>query len=254
MTKGAMFRHCLLLLLVSLLLSCSTGYQLSKSNRADYPIDSKLAADSVIIKAYLPYKGQLEAEMNQVIAHSAVLMSKKSSDTLPESLLSNFFADAVMHQALKIDPDIDFAIPSTKGGLRVDLPKGDITVSNIFELMPFENEVVVYEVNGLQVRRLLDFIASTSGQPITGFRMQIKDKKLFNATYKGQPFEDNRIYKVMTSDYIGGGGDKVPVFKEILNRKILGLRVRDALMKEVKEKEAGGQLLDPVLDGRIIKL
>jgi len=254
MTKKTILRHCLPLLFAALLFSCSTGYRLSKSNRADYPIDSQLAADSVIIKTYLPYKAQMEAEMRQVIAHSAVLMSKKSSDTLPESLLSNFFADAVMHQALKLDANIDFAIPSTKGGLRVDLPKGNITVSNIFELMPFENEVVVYDVSGVQVRQLLDFIASTNGQPISGFQMQIKDKKLLSATYKGKPFEDNKTYRIMTSDYIGGGGDKVPVFKDITSRKAIGLKVRDALMKEVKEKEAAGELLNPVLDNRIIKL
>lgn len=254
MTKETIFRHCLPILFATLLLSCTTIYQVNRSNRADYPIDAKLAADSVIIKAYMPYKAQMEAEMNQVIAHSAVLMSKKSSDTLPESLLSNFFADAVMHQAIKLDPNIDFAIPSTKGGLRVDLPKGEITVSNIFELMPFENEVVVYDITGIQVRQLLNFIASTNGQPITGFQMQIKDKKLFSATYKGKPFEDNKIYRIMTSDYIGGGGDKVPVFKEIATGKAIGLKIRDALMKEVKETEAAGQLLNPVLDGRIVKL
>ncbi|RZK80787.1 MAG: hypothetical protein EOO92_06925 [Pedobacter sp.] len=234
--------------------ACSTSYKLEKTNREAYHVDKDVSADSSIIKTYLPYKAQMEAEMNQVIGHSAVLMSKKSSDTLPESLLSNFFSDAVMNQALKIDPTIDFGIPSTKGGLRVDIPKGEITVSNIFETMPFENETVVYQLTGIQVKELLNFVASTNGQPVVGLQLKIKDKKLVDVKIKGKDLDPAETYKVLTSDYIGGGGDKVPVFKDIALRKTLGLKIRDALLKEVKEKEAAGQLLSPKLDGRITKL
>lgn len=235
-------------------LGCSTGYQLSKSNRKEYVIDQKTGADSAVIRAYLPYKAKMEAEMNQVIGHSAILMSKKSSDTLPESLLSNFFADAVMYEAKKVDPSIDFGIPSTKGGLRVDLPKGNVTVSNIFELMPFENEVVVYQLSGQQVKDLLDFVAATNGQPVTGLQLKIKDRKLMTAKVNGQEIDPAKTYRVLTSDYIGGGGDKVPVFKDIKVRKSLGLKIRDALMGYVREMEAQGKLLSSSLDGRIVKL
>src|SRR5687768_14322830 len=111
-----------MLLVLSLLYACSSGYKVVKSGRPDYSINKEIVADSAIIKTYLPYKVKMDAEMNRVISRSAMLMSKKSSDTLPESLLSNFFADAVARQALKLAPAIDFAMPSTKGGLRVDLP------------------------------------------------------------------------------------------------------------------------------------
>lgn len=244
----------LLIVVISFNIGCRSNYQLSKSNRFEYPINAAMAVDSNVIKTYLPYKSQMEAEMNQVIAHSAVLMSKKSSDTLPESLLSNFFADAVMHEAKKINPDIDFGIPSTKGGLRVDLPKGDITVSNIFETMPFENETVVYELNADQVRQLLEFVASTNGQPAVGLQMTIKDKKLVDFKINGKALDARRKYKVLTSDYIGGGGDKVPVFKEIKTRQTLGLKIRDALMNYVKELESKGKLIHPILDRRILIL
>jgi len=242
------------LLSVLLAFGCSPGFQLSKSNRTGYAIDQKMAVDSAIVRFYLPYKAKMEAEMSQVIGHSAVLMSKKSSDTLPESLLSNFFADAVMREAKKRDPSIDFGMPSTKGGLRVDLPKGDVTVSNIFELMPFENETVVYTLTGRQVMELLDFVASTNGQPVTGISLKIKDLKLLEAKVNGQEIDPDKTYRVLTSDYIGGGGDKVPVFKDIKDRKILGLKIRDALMDYVREMETQGKLLNSSLDGRIVKL
>lgn len=238
-------------LLVSLGFSCSSGYQLSKSNRTGYAINGMIAVDSAILKTYLPYKMQLDAEMNKVIGQSAMAMSKKSSDTLPESLLSNFFADAVMEQAIKIDSAIDFAIPSTKGGIRVDLPKGAVTVSNIFELMPFENELVVCTIRGTEARRLLEFIASTNGQPVSGLRMKIKDKKPVDVLINGRTFDADTNYRVLTSDYVSNGGDNTLGFKDPIEKKVLGLKVRDALINYVKENQATGKLITAKLDGRI---
>ena len=244
-------RCCFLLLTLLFAASCSMHYQLTESRRIDYAINSSLNPDSSIINTYLPYKSQLDAEMTKVIGHSAMLMSKKSSDTLPESLLSNFFADAVMEQAKKIDPNIDFAIPSTKGGIRVDLPKGPIMVSNIFELMPFENELVVCTIKGTEARRLLEFIAASNGQPVAGLQMKIENKQPVQVSIDGQPFDINRNYRVLTSDYVSNGGDNTLGFKDPIEKKILGLKVRDALMNYVKEKHAEGKTITAQLDGRI---
>nr|WP_084407151.1 5'-nucleotidase [Pedobacter panaciterrae] len=247
------FRNYLALSIVLLVASCSSGYKLVKTNRAEYNVNKDLAVDSSIIKTYLPYKVQLDAEMNKVIGHSASQMSKKSSDTLPESLLSNFFSDAVLEQALKSDQNIDFALPSTKGGLRVDFPKGNVTVSNVFELMPFENQLMIFTLKGTDVKQILDFIASTNGQPVARLQMKIVDKKPVDVLVNGKPFDVNKTYRVLTCDYIGGGGDNVPAFKNATDTKVLGLKVRDALMNYVKETEAAGKTINPKLDGRITK-
>jgi 2',3'-cyclic-nucleotide 2'-phosphodiesterase (5'-nucleotidase family) len=248
-----LFRNYLGLSVVLLLVSCSSGYKLVKANRAEYSVNKELAVDSSIIKTYLPYKVQLDAEMNKVIGHSAAQMSKKSSDTLPESLLSNFFSDAVLKQALKYDQDIDFALPSTKGGLRVDFPKGEVTVSNVFELMPFENQLIIFTLKGSDVQQILNYIASTNGQPVARLQMKIVDKKPVDVQVNGKLFDVNKTYRVLTSDYIGGGGDNVPAFKNAIEQKAIGLKIRDALMNYVKETEAEGKTINPKLDGRIIK-
>lgn len=235
----------------ALLISCSSSYHLVKSNRNDYPINENSPVDSSIVKTYLPYKAKLDEEMNQVLGQSAVLMSK--IDTVPENLLRNFFSDACLEQALKIDPSIDFAMPSTKGGIRVDVPKGPIRLTNIFELMPFENELIVFKLKGTDVEELLNFIASTGGQPIAGFRMKIKNGKAADVFIGGKAFDVNREYRVLTSDYIAGGGDRVESFKHPLDKRVLNLRVRDALINSVKQATAKGQTINPKLDGRITK-
>lgn len=242
-----------LFLVMPFLCACGSGYQLVRSGRTDYSINKEIAADSAIIKTYLPYKTKMDAEMNRVIGHSAVLMSKKSSDTLPESLLSNFFTDAVMQQALKIDPAIDFAMPSTKGGLRVDLPKGDITVANIFELMPFENQLFVFTLKGSDMQRLLNFIAVSNGEPVAKLKMKIVDHKPDDVWINGNKFDVSKSYRVLTTDYISGGGDGTQGFENQIDKKTLGLKVRDALLNYVKESQAAGKLINSKLDGRITK-
>ncbi|MES2829402.1 MAG: 5'-nucleotidase C-terminal domain-containing protein [Bacteroidota bacterium] len=236
-----------------LITGCASGYKLTKTDRSEYNINNTLTVDSAIIKTYLPYKAQMEAEMSQVIGHSAVLMSKKENDKNPESLISNFFADASFQQALKIDPTIDFAMPSTKGGIRVDIPAGAITMSHIFETMPFENEFLVFTLSGKDVQDLLNFIAVNNGEPVAGLKMTIFNGEPTQVYIGGKAFDPAKNYRVLTTDYIAGGGDKFQSFKQPIDKKTLGLKVRDALVNYVKEQEALGKSINPKLDGRITK-
>lgn len=241
------------LLTVLSFLACKSNYQIAQAKRTEYNINSSLEVDSTIIKTYTPYKLKMEAEMNQVIAHSNVLMSKVESDKNPESLLSNFFADATFFEAKKIDSNIDFAMPTTKGGLRVDIPKGEVTMSNIFETMPFENELIVFTLSGADVQDLINTIAVNNGEPTSGLKMKIVERKPVNVLINDKAFDPSKTYRVLTTDYIAGGGDNYQSFKKPLDKKILGLKVRTALINYVQSLERDGKRINPTLDGRITK-
>lgn len=231
------------------LLSCSSGYQVVRSERSGYAINSGLPADSAVIRAYLPYKKRMDETMNSVIGYSSVPLTKTAIGG--ESVLGNFFSDAALSQARKIQPDIDFAMPSTNGGLRNDLPEGAITLANVFELMPFENELIVYELDGQAVQNLLNYIARTGGQPVSGITLQIKSGKPSQVLIGGRPFDPARHYQVLTSDYIAGGGDGVTSFQAPVRRQITGLKIRDALVQFIKEKQAGHEKIYAHTDNRI---
>ena len=235
----------------SLLGSCTTKYELVKSNREEYKISSDVAVDSTIIKTYLPYKAKLDAEMNEIIGETDVILSKGSS--LPESVLGNFFADAVFNQVKKLEPKVDFVFPTTKGGLRNDIGKGQIKVSNIFELMPFENQLVMFNLKGNDVLKVVNYIAASNGQPVSGLKFNIKDKQAENIEINGKAFDKNANYWVVASDYIASGGDDATGFATPISRKNIGLLVRDALLNEVKDFKAAGKSINTKLDGRITK-
>lgn len=236
---------------VAFLSSCTTHYAITKSNREEYAVNDKIAVDSAIIKTYLPYKIALDNEMNSVIGYTEVALVKRSE--LPESILGNFFADAVFNQAKKVQPNIDFALPSTNGGLRNDIAKGAIKVSNVFELMPFENETVVFTLKGKDVFEILKFIAASGGQPVAGLKMKIKNNLPENIFINGKEFDINKDYMVLTSDYIASGGDNSKGFSNPIEKKVLGLKIRDALLKEVSDVQLQGKKINTTLDGRITK-
>lgn len=249
MYKPAHLRLLLFGLAPFFLFSCSSSYQVVKSSRSEYAISNDVPTDSTVIRKYMPYKLRLDSQMNGVIGYSDVALTKKSEDG--ESILGNFFCDAVLAEARKIDPRIDFTMPSTNGGLRNDLPYGAIKLSNVFELMPFENELLTFEIKGTDVQALLDFIANTGGQPVAGIKMKITDHKPADVMINGKPFDAGKNYYVLTSDYISGGGDGINCFRNPVSRKILGLKIRDALIQYIKGKQAGGEKISSKLDRRI---
>lgn len=239
----------LLLFITVSSLGCRSHYGLTSANRDKYVINDQLPVDSAIVQKYMPYKQQVEAQMSSVIGQSARELTKP--DNQPETLLANFFSDAVLSEGKKIDPSIQFTVPSTKGGLRTSLPAGDIRLSNIFELMPFENEMVVLKVKGSDVEQLLNFIAQTGGQPVAGIRMKIVSQKPVEVLIDGQPFDKEKTYTILTSDYLAGGGDNTLGMKNPLEKKVLGLKLRDALINYIKTSTASGKIIDAQLDGRI---
>ena len=234
-----------------LLSACNSQYHIARANRVQYRMDAAQAVDSGIIKDYEPFKRQLDAQMNAVIGRSAQPLTK--SYEAPETLLGNFFSDAVLQQAGKLTDSIDMAMTTTKGGLRNDLPAGDIRLSAVFELMPFENELVLLRLRGSDVQSLLNFIAKAGGEPVSGLRMTISGGQPANVMIHGQPFDPGRTYRVLVSDYIAGGGDNTLGLGNPLDKRTLGLKIRDALISYIKEQTAEGKEINAKLDGRITK-
>lgn len=245
------FKNLYLFALLLGLGACHSTTHIVKSNRTTYPINAKSKVDSAIIKTYLPYKNSLDQEMSRVIGYSEVELTKTSD--LPESVIGNFFADAVANQVKKIVPQVDFVFPTTKGGIRNDVAKGPITVAQVFEMMPFENQLVLFELKGTDVAKILKIIAASNGQPVAGLSMKIQDKQAKDVIINGQAFDINKTYRVVTSDYIGNGGDETQGFNDPISRNNIGLLVRDALLKEVTEIQAAGAKIKTKLDGRITK-
>lgn len=198
------------------------------------------------------YRAVVMAEMNDVIAISAQTMRKGT----PEDLLNNFVADLVLYEGQGIyDPEdgqpIDFCVLNY-GGLRTSIPQGNVTRSRIYELMPFDNEMVVLTITPENAQELFRYIASrTVGTPVSGLKMGIRDRNAEDVLVQGVPFSNNRNYKVLTSDYLADAGDNMRFFANPLQSELLGLRIRDAIIQHLIMKNEKGEMISSELDGRL---
>ena len=246
--KHSFLRSSFFVFLLAGLAACNHRYQVKRGDYKEYGISSEIGEDSSIVRYYLPYKQKMQAEMSTVIGKSDVVISGGRD---PETLLGNFFSDAVLAQGLKLDPSIQFTF-ATKGGLRNDLPKGDITINDIFELMPFENELMSLKLSGTDVQKLIDFIAKSDGQPVAGLTMKIVNNKAYDVKIGGKPFDPASTYNLLTYDYLANGGGDLAFLGNAIEKKTLGKKLRDSLLDQIKEATAKGETITAKLDGRII--
>ncbi len=239
-------KYCLFLLL-PFLFSCSKELHSFKADTGYYKMNDSLAVDSAITKFIQPYHDSLDKQMKEVIAVSDVAMEKGK----PESLMGNFVADLLLEKGRTYNNGVgDFSIVNY-GGLRIPLlPAGNITKGSIFELMPFDNFLVTLELKGTVVQTLLDNIAAQGGWPVSGIRFTIHDGKASDIYVNNNPFDENRIYQIIISDYLADGGDNL-LFLRSEKRTNTGVFIRDAILEYLREQTAQGKKITSHLDNRI---
>lgn len=210
-------------LLIALALSSTSNSEYISVNREVYDVKS-LDVDSNIYYTILPYKSKLDAQMNAVLCHSKQEMKK----TKPESLLGNWTSEVCLEMAQDVYKDnIDLSF-FNNGGLRSPLPKGNITIRDLFKLMPFENELVVLELNKTEMLDLKAYFNFTNGQPVA-----FADDFTLN----------DSLFLVLTTDYLANGGDKMKFFKDKTQNKV-GIKMRDALINYCVKKDTISSKLD----------
>ena len=235
-----------LLLLALLMAACSPAlYQpASKVTYSKYDVKPGTGVSSMQTML-APYAANVNQTMNTVIGSLAQPLEKK----MPESSLGFFMTDAYLYQAEKVfGQKVDLAFMNN-GGIRINsLPAGKITVGSIYELMPFDNLLVLLELNGSQLQALMDHIATRGGWPVSGGTYKVVNKKAVDIKVNNAALSPSGKYVIAISDYIANGGDDCVMLKNIpqVNK---GYLQRDALIDYVKEKCASGQPLPhPVMN------
>ena len=234
-------------LTISLFIACSAPLKPISDARQNYVIGTggynKSAVD--IDSMILPYRIPLQQTMNEVLAISDTQAVKGT----PESNLGNLVCDLLLkHSEKLLGKPADIAFYNT-GGLRIELPKGKITRSMIFELAPFDNELVSINVLGKDLSSFINLIAEKKG-PIAGFTLGISASGAHQVKIGNQAINPEKVYTIISNDYLINGNDgyKMPRYSD---RKNLKIKLRDALIEELQAITTNKQQLHPRTDGRI---
>lgn len=240
----------LILLIFLIFISCNQ----SKWTVVDFsgrkiPLDNQLNEinDPAILNLIQPYKHTLDTIMNEVIGFAPETMRGYA----PESLLSNYCADIYRQSAAEfMKRPIDIAIINF-GGLRTSIPAGNVTIRKMYELMPFENELVIIWLRGTELITLLNRIASVGGEGVSGMKMVIKNGKAENILIGGEPLNPDYTYSIATNDYLSEGNDNMHEMTQFDSKVKTKIKVRDMLTSYIKRETAAGKKVESKIEGRI---
>jgi 2',3'-cyclic-nucleotide 2'-phosphodiesterase (5'-nucleotidase family) len=205
---------------------------------------------STQIAAYLrPYHDSLDSRMNTVLVTSPRRLTKGQ----PESELGNLMADMLREMSTeRLGKAVDVAVTNS-GGIRTDLPAGNITLGNVYEVMPFDNELVALTLSGETMKQVIDYIAQRK-EPQSGLQLTISKatNKPTNVLINGQPLDLKRTYTLVTSDYMATSSDMAAIVKNNQNYTVLNYLMRDAIADYLRRKGQQKQIIDPKKDGRTV--
>ena len=247
-----MIKNILLPLILFIVVSCSTFYPVVETTTKNTSVTSSVAGENPeLLKLLNPYKQKLDADMSRVLAISDVEMVKEK----PESSMSNFMADVLLEggreYCKKNKLDLPVVAYVNYGGIRSTLPKGKITMQHVFELMPFENTMVLLKISGNNFRKLADIIAEREGDGVAGMKLGIKNKSVSSLLVGGEKFDPGKSYWIVTNDYIASGGDNMDMLANPESFVSPGITIRDIIIRYMENKTKNGQHISSKTDGRI---
>ena len=232
------------------LVSCRAHYLVRDADFDDYRFDEQatVKGDTDIETIISPYKEDMESRMNTVIGYSETDLIKAQ----PESTMGNFVADAMVEMArIYSGKAVDIGIHNY-GGMRIgSIDKGPISLGKIYELIPFDNAIVIMEVDGSVLREFCNYIAGRKGWPVSrSLRFVIEDGKAKDIYVNGQELKDTDKYMLVTIDYLANGGDYCNFLKPVPHES-LGIYTRDVLADYIGRLHKKNEKIIVELDQRI---
>jgi 2',3'-cyclic-nucleotide 2'-phosphodiesterase (5'-nucleotidase family) len=244
----------LLILSPILFSSCKNSeYQVDRIEGQQIALKDSIPENDSISGFIAPYKARIAQEMDSVLAYAPNNLNKSQGDL--NTALGNMMADAVMELSNPVfknrtGKSIDIVLLN-HGGIRSAVNKGKITTRTAFQLMPFENEVVVAELKGEHLKELIHYLVEgKTPHPVAGMELVLnKNNEVVHATIQGKPIQDDKVYYVATNDYLYQGGDNMVFFSKSDNVTGLDYKIRNLLIDYFKQQDT----IDPVVDKRFIR-
>jgi 2',3'-cyclic-nucleotide 2'-phosphodiesterase (5'-nucleotidase family) len=180
--------------------------------------------------------------------------ARRIARSSPESPVGNLVTDA-----MRAATSAEIAFANT-GGLRADLPEGPLTKGAIYEVIPFDNTLVVATLSGAEVRRVLEeSLAYGRVTQVSGIRYEYEadapdmERVVAVTLADGTPLDVLRDYRIVCNNFMAGGGDNYTTLSNARERRDEGALLRDALERRIAELSAGGGAVDVRPEGRIVR-
>ena len=234
-------------------LGCKPDFKLQTIEGKRIEINDSLASDPAIDTFLQPYIDHVNADLDSVLSYAKATYSK--SDGELNTAIGNMMADAVLEMS---DPvfyertgkHIDVVLLN-HGGIRSIISEGPITTRTAYEVMPFENAVVVVAMSGELIQDLIAYlIRANRAHPIAGLKLHLNgDGEVVEALIGNRAIAPETTYYVATNDYLYNGGDRMSFLRAGDSLFTLDYKIRNVLIDYFKQYDT----IDAVRDDRFIK-
>ena len=188
--------------------------------------EDEIWPDEEIAAVIRPHQELTEAEMQRVIGQTAVALRRGGPDA---NLVGNLVTDA-----MRTHFDADFAFQNL-GGLRADLPAGDITAQDVFSVLPFGNELVEVRLDGRVLRRIIErkLAGRSGGLCVSGVRMAYDSNRpdydrIVMLEVGGEPWDPDRTYRAICTNFLMEGNSGFEFLTSIPADQVTPTRVTTA--------------------------
>lgn len=179
-----------------------------------------------------------------------------------ESALGNLIADAMLSADFGDGKQADFAFMNP-GGIRADLPKGNVSFGDLAKIQPFGNTLVKLTLTGAQIKTLLqqqwgvkaDGTADTKTLQIAGLKytanmyLPVADRIASLTKTDGTPIKPDQTYTAVVNNFMAAGGDNYKVLTQA-SASVPGPIDLDVFYDYVVKTFKGG-MITAKIEGRI---
>ena len=236
------FRFFVILLTFNLIISCksTSSYQTTKIEGKKIGVTNEKGENEAIVNYVKPYSDNINKDLNSVLAYCPETQDKSKGTW--QSNIGNLLAEITFELGNPVfqkreNKTIDICLLN-HGGIRAVIPKGDVTTRTAFEVMPFENSLIIVGLTGKEIKTLAEYIIKEKKpHPLYGMKIYIDKStlKINKIEINNQPLDENRIYYVGTSDYFANGGDNMTFFKESKIKFDMEYKLRNMMIDYFKK-------------------
>jgi 2',3'-cyclic-nucleotide 2'-phosphodiesterase (5'-nucleotidase family) len=227
-----------------------------RASATERAVDDSIPDDPAVTTMLAPYRGKVRELDNPI----GKLEGDLTKGGMGGGSLGNFVADALrMRAQAKLGKPVLLSVINSSGLRKSSIAAGNISTSDVFQLLPFENALVMLDLTGEQLRRFLGVTVARrdaqSGARITYQANSEKKNEIVSVYLRGEGAGEREIdpkatYTIVTIDYLVKRGGDYSVLQEAKNMRELGLTMRDAVIEYVKAETAAGRSIKATLDGR----
>lgn len=206
------------------------------------PIADSVSIDQSVEDVIAPYRQKLDSIMNEVIGYAAADLTSRGAY---ESTLGTFVTRLSLEQCeVLFERDIDVSVMNHHGGLRANLNAGEITLGEVFQVMPFENEMVLLEVPGDVLLEVVAHINGSGSSMLWPVKFDTGASGPKNISLNGQAISSSSTYIMAISDYLANGGGGFRMLIPLKRLDVKPVKLRDIIAKEIREINARGEEVD----------